>query len=146
MDGLDIQQIMELLPHRYPFLLVDRVTQLAPGERILAYKNVTANEGFFNGHFPGYPVMPGVLILEALAQTVALLAMKSLDEERKGRVIYLAAIDNARFKRPVRPGDRLELEGTYVKRKSGVWKLAGVATVDGQKAAEAEFMATLAER
>lgn len=140
---MNIDQIREILPHRYPFLLVDRVVEMVPGERIRAYKNVTANEEFFSGHFPGHPVMPGVLIIEAMAQAVALLAATSYGDELKGQVIYLAGVDNARFRRPVRPGDRLDIEGVVVKRKAGLWKLAATATVDGEKAAEAELMATL---
>jgi len=144
---VNIDQIQAILPHRYPFLLVDRVVELAPGEKIKAYKNVTANEEFFNGHFPGNPVMPGVLIVEAMAQAVAILAMKSNGEvDMAGKVIYLAGVDNARFRKPVRPGDRLDIEGTVAKRKGPLWKLHAVATVDGEMVAEAELMATLANK
>ncbi|WP_373049449.1 3-hydroxyacyl-ACP dehydratase FabZ [Vulgatibacter sp.] len=143
---MNIEQIQEILPHRYPFLLVDRVVEMEPGVRIKAFKNVTVNEQFFNGHFPGHPVMPGVLIVEALAQAVALLAAGSSDVDMRGRVIYLAGVDNARFRQPVKPGDRLDLEGTVIKRKGPLWKLQGIATVDGKKVAEAELMATLANK
>jgi 3-hydroxyacyl-[acyl-carrier-protein] dehydratase len=140
---VNIEQILEILPHRYPFLLVDRVVELEPGARIKAFKNVTANEEFFNGHFPGQPVMPGVLIIEAMAQAVAILGSKSIGEDRGGRIIFLAGVDGARFRKPVKPGDRLDIEGTVIKRKAGLWKFAAVATVDGEKVAEAELMATL---
>lgn len=143
---MNIAQIQEILPHRYPFLLVDRVVELEEGVRIKAYKNVTMNEAFFQGHFPGHPVMPGVLIIEAMAQAVALLAARTNDIEMAGKVIYLAGLDGVRFRRPVVPGDRLDLEGTVVKRKGPLWKLQGIASVDGERVAEAELMATLANR
>ena len=143
---MNIEQILEILPHRYPFLLVDRVVELEPGARIKAFKNVTVNEEFFNGHFPGHPVMPGVLIIEAMAQAVAILAQKSSGEGHEGKVIYLAAVDNARFRKPVRPGDRLDIEGTVIKRKAGLWKLEAVAYVDGERVAEADLMATLGNK
>jgi 3-hydroxyacyl-[acyl-carrier-protein] dehydratase len=143
-DGFTIQKIMSILPHRYPFLLVDRVTSVEPGQRIRAYKNVTSNEPFFPGHFPGNPVMPGVLIIEAMAQAVALLAYTSGDINLEGKVIYLAGVDGARFRRPVRPGDRLDLEGVILKRKGPLWKLQCTATVDGETVSEAELLATLA--
>ena len=145
MTTLDIHQILKLLPHRYPFLLVDRVLDMEKGKRITALKNVTMNEPFFNGHFPGHPVMPGVLILEALAQASAILAYKTegLDPARK--VTYLMAIDNAKFRRPVVPGDRLTLEVEVIKHKGAIWKQRGTATVDGQKVAEGEFLATVVD-
>lgn len=146
MEGIDYRRILEILPHRYPFLLIDRVASCTPGERLLAYKNVTFNEDFFNGHFPGNPVMPGVLIIEAMAQAGALLAFLSEDLDITNKVIYLAGIDGARFKRPVRPGDRLDLELTVSKHKGMLWKFSGLATVDGQKAAEAEILAMAADR
>jgi 3-hydroxyacyl-[acyl-carrier-protein] dehydratase len=142
---MDIREIEEILPHRYPFLLVDRVVEVVPGQKLIAYKNVTVNEPFFSGHFPGHPVMPGVLIVEALAQASALLACKS-GGSSKDKVIYLMAIDNARFRKPVRPGDRLQLEVEIVKRKGNIWKEKGVATVDGARVAEAEFMATMVDK
>jgi 3-hydroxyacyl-[acyl-carrier-protein] dehydratase len=142
---MDIREIEEILPHRYPFLLVDRVLEVVPGQKLIAYKNVTVNEPFFSGHFPGHPVMPGVLIVEALAQASALLACKS-GGSSKDKVIYLMAVDNARFRKPVRPGDRLQLEVEIVKRKGNIWKEKGVATGDGVRVAEAEFMATMVDK
>jgi len=144
---LDIEAIQKLLPHRPPFLLVDRVVALAPGQRLVAWKSVTMNEPFFVGHFPGQPVMPGVLILEALAQAGALLAVKSMTpDEAKDKLTYLMGIDGARFRRPVVPGDRLELVVSLDKRKGPVWKMKGVAQVEGQAVAEADLMAMLVDR
>jgi 3-hydroxyacyl-[acyl-carrier-protein] dehydratase len=144
---LDVEAIQRLLPHRPPFLLVDRVVLLEPGRRLVAWKSVTMNEPFFVGHFPGRPVMPGVLILEALAQAGALFAMKSLPDDQAGtKLTYLMGIDAARFRRPVVPGDRLELEVELTKAKTTVWKMKGTARVDGQAVAEADFMAMLADR
>ena len=139
-----IREILELLPHRYPFVLVDRVIELEPGKRIVAIKNVTINEPFFAGHFPGRPVMPGVLIIEAMAQAAGLLSFKSphLNLE-KGSIFYFAGIDHARFKRPVEPGDRLELHAEMLKIVRGVGKFACRATVDGKLAAEGEILAVL---
>lgn len=144
---LDIEAIQKLLPHRQPFLLVDRVVLVEPGVRLVAWKGVTMNEPFFAGHFPGKPVMPGVLILEALAQACALLAMKSLPPEQvEDKITYLMSIDGAKFRRPVVPGDRLELHVEVTKRKGAVWRQRGSAVVDGQTVAEAEFLAMLADR
>ena len=144
--ALDVEAIQRLLPHRPPFLLVDRVVAHELGKRLVAWKSVTMNEPFFIGHFPGHPVMPGVLILEALAQACALLAILALTpEEVKMKVTYLMGIDGARFRRPVVPGDRLELEVEVVKHKGAVWKQKGTARVDGQVVAEAEFLAMLAD-
>lgn len=145
---LDAEAIQRILPHRPPFLLVDRVVLLEPGVRLVAWKGVTMNEPFFVGHFPGKPVMPGVLILEALAQACGLLAMKSIgpDEDVKNKVTFLMSIDGAKFRRPVVPGDRLELHVEIVKRKGAIWRQKGTAVVDGQAVAEAEFMAMLADR
>jgi 3-hydroxyacyl-[acyl-carrier-protein] dehydratase len=142
---LDVVGIQKLLPHRAPFLLVDRVVAFEPGRKIVAWKGVTMNEPFFPGHFPGKPVMPGVLILEALAQTAALLAMMSLGPGEAGKLTFLMGIDGARFRRPVVPGDRLELHVEITKQKGAVWKEKGTAIVDGQTAAEAEFMAMLVD-
>jgi 3-hydroxyacyl-[acyl-carrier-protein] dehydratase len=144
---LDVEAVQRLLPHRAPFLLVDRVLSWTPGKTLTAIKGVTMNEPHFAGHFPGHPVMPGVLILEALAQACALLAILSLPkDEAKRKVTYLMAIDGARFRRPVVPGDRLELVVEITRQKGQVWKESGKALVDGQVAAEAEFMAMLADR
>lgn len=141
---MNINDIMRHLPHRYPFLLVDRVEELVPGERIVAIKNVTMNEPHFPGHFPRHPVMPGVLIIEAMAQAAGLLAFESSTESiDENTVIYFVGIDGARFKRPVVPGDRLTLEAQIVQSKRGIWKFTAKASVDGQLATEAELMCTL---
>jgi 3-hydroxyacyl-[acyl-carrier-protein] dehydratase len=143
---MDLVEIQKILPHRYPFLLVDRVVEITPGQKLVAYKNVTVNEPFFSGHFPGHPVMPGVLILEALAQACALLAYKSAEIDPARKVTYLMAIDHAKFRKPVVPGDRLQLEVVVLKQKGPVWKNKGTATVDGAKVAEGEFLATVVDR
>ena len=144
MSAMDIHQILEYLPHRYPILLVDRVLEVVPGERITALKNVSVNEPFFPGHYPHHPVMPGVLIIEAMAQTAAILSFKTLGGKPDEKsVYYFAGIDGARFKRPVSPGDQLVMEVSIVLNKRGIWKFKGVAKVDGQVAAEAELMCTV---
>ncbi|MFZ4062369.1 MAG: 3-hydroxyacyl-ACP dehydratase FabZ [Polynucleobacter sp.] len=135
--AIDINQIMKLLPHRYPFLLVDRVLEFSPKGSITAIKNVTINEPFFQGHFPDYPVMPGVLIIEALAQTAALLTFS--EEKQDDAVYYFAGIDGARFKKPVVPGDQLVMVATYQREKAGIYKFHVKATVDGELAAEADI-------
>lgn len=140
---MDVIEIQKLLPHRYPFLMVDRVVEFEHEKRLVAYKNVTANEEFFNGHFPGHPVMPGVLVLEALAQACAILAYRSMKIDAKEYVVYLMSIDGAKFRKPVAPGDRLTLTAEVLRHKSTVWKQRGVATVDGKVVAEAEFVATV---
>ncbi len=143
---MDISEIMRHLPHRYPFLLVDRVLELVPGEHVLALKNVTMNEPFFPGHFPHHPVMPGVLIIEALAQAAGLLAFRSSGKEAgPDTVIYFVGIDNARFKRPVLPGDQLRLAARITRNTRGIWKFEARALVEGQTACEAELMCTLRE-
>jgi 3-hydroxyacyl-[acyl-carrier-protein] dehydratase len=141
---MDIHQILKQLPHRYPFLLVDRVLELEKGKRIKALKNVTMNEPFFTGHFPHRPVMPGVLMLEAMAQAAALLAfdMQGITPDDK-TVYYFAGIDGARFKRPVEPGDQLIMDVTLERLKAGVFKFKGVARVDDNMACEAELMCTM---
>jgi 3-hydroxyacyl-[acyl-carrier-protein] dehydratase len=143
---LDVTAIEAILPHRYPFLLVDRVVAIEPMKRLVAVKCVTVNENFFNGHFPGHPVMPGVLILEALAQAGGLLVKFSLTEDTSDKVTYLMAIDNARFRKPVVPGDRMELHVEIVKQKGPIWKPNGKAIVDGEVVAEADYMAMLIDR
>ena len=141
---MDIREILEYLPHRYPFLLVDRVLELEEGKRVLALKNVTMNEPFFPGHFPHHPVMPGVLIIEALAQAAALLSFKSQGvKPDENQVVYFAGIDHARFKRPVVPGDQLLLEASVTHAKRGIFKYRAVARVGEQVAAEAELMCAI---
>ncbi len=139
---LNIQEIVEHLPHRYPFLLVDRILELEPGERVVGLKNVTMNEEFFQGHFPGRPVMPGVLIVEAMAQTGGILAYEWVPKNQ-GRLIYFMGMDKVKFRRPVVPGDQLILELKVIHRSSRAWKMAGRATVDGQLVAQAELTAAL---
>lgn len=141
----DIQRIMGHLPHRYPFLLIDRIIELIPGDRAVALKNVTINEPFFQGHFPGAPVMPGVLIVEAMGQAGGVLAFESLSEKREGTLIYFMGIDKVRFRKPVIPGDQLLFEVQILKLRAKVIKMAGVAKVDGKRVAEAELMASIGE-
>ena len=141
---LDIHEIIKRLPHRYPFLLVDRVVELEKGQRIKALKNVTINEPFFPGHFPSRPVMPGVLMLEALAQAAAVLSFETLGTLPDDKTLYLfAGIDNARFKRPVEPGDQLVMDVTVLRNKGGIYKFAAQASVDGEMAVEAELMCAM---
>ena len=141
---MDIHQILKKLPHRYPFLLVDRVLELEVHKRIKALKNVSMNEPFFQGHFPARPVMPGVLMLEALAQTAALLSFESIGQEPgDDTVVYFVGIDGARFKRPVVPGDQLVLEAQIDRAKAGIYKYKTRATVDGELAVEADLMCTM---
>jgi 3-hydroxyacyl-[acyl-carrier-protein] dehydratase len=141
----DILAIMQRLPHRYPFLLIDRVLRIVPGEEIVALKNVTLNEPFFQGHFPARPVMPGVLIIEALAQAGGVLAAEARGAEKQGGIIYFMGMDNVRFRRPVVPGDQLILEARVLKMRSKVAKMSGRALVGDQLAAEAELMASFGE-
>ncbi len=144
MNTLDIHQILEYLPHRYPMLLVDRVLDYEVGKRITALKNVTINEPFFSGHYPHHPVMPGVLIIEALAQTAAVLSFLTMGSKADDKsVYYFVGIDAARFKRPVSPGDQLVMEVAITRSARGIWKYAAKATVDGKVAAEAELMCTV---
>lgn len=145
--NMTIDEIMQFLPHRYPFLLIDRVLEMEVGKSITAIKNVSINEPFFPGHFPGSPVMPGVLILEAMAQAAALLSFKTENytPEEIG-VVYFAGIDGARFKKPVMPGDQLILKIEIVRRVRGIWKYTARAEVDGVLVAEAELMATLRDK
>ena len=141
---MDIHQILKRLPHRYPFLLVDRVTELDKDQRVVALKNVTMNEPFFMGHFPHRPVMPGVLILEAMAQAAALLSFASMETDPgEDTVVYFAGIDGARFKRPVEPGDQLVIEAKILRAKAGIYKYSAQARVGGELAAEAELMCTM---
>lgn len=134
---LDVQKIKEIIPHRYPFLLVDKVTEMEEGKRVVGLKNVSANEPFFEGHFPEYPVMPGVLILEALAQVGAIAVLDM--EENKGKIGFLAGVDKCRFKKEVKPGDQLQLEVEIIRMKGPIGKGKGIAKVDGKVACEAEI-------
>ena len=141
---MDIHQILEKLPHRYPFLLVDRVLEIEKGKRIKAIKNVTINEPFFTGHFPHRPVMPGVMMIEALAQAAALLSFDAVGASPdENQIYYFAGIDAARFKRPVEPGDQLVLDVTLDRMKAGVFKFSAKATVDGELAVEAQLTCTV---
>ena len=141
---MDIHEILKQLPHRYPFLLVDRVLELEKGKRIQALKNVTINEPFFGGHFPVRPVMPGVLMLEAMAQAAALLAFDAVDKAPDDKsVYYFAGIDAARFKRPVEPGDQLIMDVTLDRMKAGIFKFTGVTRVQGNIVCQAELMCTM---
>ena len=142
---LDIRRVMAALPHRYPMLLVDRVESLEIDQRIVAIKAVTINESFFQGHFPGRPIMPGVLIVEALAQAAGVLAVESLGLANSGKLVYFMAIDDAKFRSPVEPGVLLKLDVEFVQKRSSVCKFAGRATVDGKLAAEANFTAMIAD-
>ncbi len=142
---MDIHKVMAELPHRYPFLLIDRVLECTPGESLVAQKNVTINEPFFNGHFPRRPVMPGVLIIEALAQATGLLAFRSVGAPDENTLYYIVGIDNARFKRMVEPGDTLILNVKVSRMKRNIWRFDTVAEVDGKMAAKAELMAARVE-
>jgi 3-hydroxyacyl-[acyl-carrier-protein] dehydratase len=144
MPILDVNDIRRILPHRYPFLLVDRIVELE-AERVVGIKNVTANEPFFAGHFPDFPVMPGVLIVEAMAQAAGVLVLRTI-EDRDNKLVFLVSVDAARFRKPVVPGDTLRLEMTVIKRKGSVAKMAGRATVDGVLVAEAEVMCKLEDK
>jgi len=145
LETADITRVMELLPHRYPFLLVDRIFDMNGDTSAVGVKNVTINEPFFQGHFPQYPVMPGVLIIEGLAQTAGALCVSSLEHGYKADLVYFMGIDKAKFRRPVRPGDQLHYHVRKVRNRGRVWKFFGEAKVDGQVAAEAEISAMLAD-
>jgi 3-hydroxyacyl-[acyl-carrier-protein] dehydratase len=143
--SLDIRRVMAALPHRYPMLLVDRVTRLERDRSITAIKAVTINESFFQGHFPGRPIMPGVLIVEALAQAAGVLAVESLDLSGSGKLVYFMAIDGAKFRTPVEPGCLLTLDVEFIQKRSSVCKFSGRASVEGKLAAEANFTAMIAD-
>jgi 3-hydroxyacyl-[acyl-carrier-protein] dehydratase len=142
---IDITEILERIPHRYPFLLVDRCEEYKPSESIVGIKCVTVNEPFFQGHFPDYPVMPGVLLIEAMAQTGAVLMSKSLEVDTTGKAIFFMSADNCRFRSPVRPGDVVRMAVRVVKHRGDIFKFAGEALVNGKVAAEAEFAAMVVE-
>lgn len=139
---IDIKEIMEILPHRYPFLLVDRVLEIVPEESIVGIKNVTINEPFFQGHFPGNPIMPGVLIVEAMAQVAGILAFKS---GVQGKGVLFLSIEKVKFRKPIVPGDQIRFEVKVVHRRGGVWKFSGVAKVDDKVTTEAEFTAMVTQ-
>lgn len=142
---IGISEILKILPHRYPFLLVDRILEVEKGKRIVGIKNVTFNEEFFQGHFPGNPVMPGVLIVEAMAQ-VAAIGLLGIIPEHEKKLLYLSAVDRCKFRRPVVPGDQLRIEAEILNLKRRVCKCRAVATVNGQVCAEAELLSTLVDR
>jgi len=142
----DIQEIMNVLPHRYPFILVDRILELIPGEKVVALKNVTINEPFFQGHFPGNPIMPGVLIVEAMAQAGAVLAHASLSSEELDGLVFFMGMDKVKFRKPVVPGDQLVIELKPLKQRLKVFKMSATAKVEKRLVAEAELMATFGEK
>ncbi len=145
---MDIKEIQRILPHRYPFLLIDKITEIELGKKIVGIKNVSINEPFFQGHFPGHPVMPGVLIIEAMAQVAGVLAFKSVEERMdiSNKLVYFTCIDNAKFRKPVFPGDQIRFELEVIHIKEPYWKLKGVALVDGKKVCEAELMAMVGDK
>ncbi len=140
---LDVQRIMEMIPHRHPFLMIDKVVDVVANERATGIKNVSINENFFQGHFPARPVMPGVLIIEAMAQTAAVLVVHTLGPESEGKLVYFMSVDNARFRRPVFPGDRLDVHVVKQRRRGNVWKFEGHARVGANLMAEAVFAAMI---
>ena len=142
-DTVDVTRIMQMIPHRYPFLLIDRVVDIVAGDSATGIKNVSINENYFQGHFPRDPVMPGVLIIEAMAQTAAVLVVHTLGEAFQGKLVYFMSIDDCRFRKPVVPGDELRLHVTKDRSRGMIWKFNGVALVNGQKVAEATFAAMI---
>lgn len=142
---IDINRIMRMIPHRYPFLLIDRIIELVPNTRAVGIKNVTYNEPFFQGHFPGHPIMPGVLIVESMAQTAAVMVMETLHRGAEGIVVYFMSIDEARFRKPVGPGDTVHIHVEKQRQRGNVWKFRGEAKVDGVLMAEAVFTAMIVE-
>jgi len=143
---IDIHRIMEMIPHRYPFLMIDRLVDVVPGERAVGLKNVTSNEPFFQGHFPGRPVMPGVLIVEAMAQTAAVIVVAALGKQAEGKLVYFMAIDNARFRKPVEPGDQLRITCRKERQRGNVWKFSGEAKVDDLVVADATYTAMIMDK
>jgi 3-hydroxyacyl-[acyl-carrier-protein] dehydratase len=141
---LEVEEIMQMIPHRYPFLLIDRVKEIVPDSSAVGIKNVTMNEPFFQGHFPDHPIMPGVLLIEAMAQTSAVLVIKTTGDV-VGKVVYFMTVDNARFRKPVRPGDQVELHVEKIRNRGNVWKFRGKAKVDGQLMSEATYSAMIVD-
>ena len=145
-DVVDIARIMHAIPHRYPFLMIDRVVDVMPNRSAIGVKNVSVNESFFAGHFPNHPVMPGVLIIESMAQTAAVLVVETLGPDAAGKVVYFMSIEGAKFRRPVVPGDQLRIHVTKERNRGPVWKLYGEVKVDGQTVADATFAAMIRDR
>jgi 3-hydroxyacyl-[acyl-carrier-protein] dehydratase len=146
---MDVMEIQEIIPHRYPFLLVDRITDVVKNETLTGYKNVSISENVFQGHFPGHPIYPGVMILEGMAQAGGILAFKSMDmtkEQAAQKVVYFMSIDNAKFRSPVKPGDKLEYRISVMKNKGAIWMLKGEAYVDGKLVSEAELKAMIVDK
>ena len=146
LESADIARVMQLLPHRYPMLMIDRIAEMKGNESAIGIKNVTNNEPFFQGHFPGHPVMPGVLIVEAMAQTAGALVLNSLGGNAEGKIVYFMTIDRARFRKPVVPGDVLKVHVTKLQNRGPVWKFRGEAKVDGVLVAEADYSAMIVDR
>ncbi|MCZ6861896.1 MAG: 3-hydroxyacyl-ACP dehydratase FabZ [Alphaproteobacteria bacterium] len=145
-DQIDIMRIMELIPHRFPFLMIDRVVDLVPYESATGIKNVSINESYFQGHFPTQAVMPGVLVIEAMAQTAGVVVIHSMGAEAEGKLVYFMLIDSARFRRPIFPGDQIQVKVKKLRRRGNVWKFRGEAIVDGKLAAEAVFSAMIMDQ
>lgn len=145
-EVIDITRIMQMIPHRYPFLLIDRVVETVPDQSAIAIKNVTMNEPHFQGHFPGHPIMPGVLIIEAMAQTAAVLVVHTLGGQAEGKLVYFTSIEQARFRHPIVPGDSVRIHVAKERRRGNLWKFTGEAKVDGQLRAEATFAAMIMDR
>lgn len=145
LKSYDVMEIQKLIPHRYPFLMIDKVVNIVEGKSIVGIKNVTINEPFFPGHFPSHPVMPGVLIVEAMAQTAAVMVMHTMGETAHGKVVYFMSVDEAKFRKPVVPGDVLELHCEAQKSRGSVWRFAGVAKVGGVKVADAVYTAMIVD-
>jgi 3-hydroxyacyl-[acyl-carrier-protein] dehydratase len=145
-ETVDIARILQAIPHRYPFLMIDRVVDLVTNQSAIGVKNVSVNESFFQGHFPNHPVMPGVLIIEAMAQTAAILVVETLGPDAAGRVVYFMSVEGAKFRRPVVPGDQLRIHCTKERNRGNVWKFTAVAKVDGVSVAEATYAAMIMDR
>jgi 3-hydroxyacyl-[acyl-carrier-protein] dehydratase len=146
LKAADVMRVMEMIPHRYPFLLIDKMVDIIPGESAVGIKNVTINEGFFQGHFPREPVMPGVLIIESMAQTAGCLVVHTLGKESEGKLVYFMSVDKARFRKPVVPGDQLHVHVKKVQNRGPVWKFEGKVMVDGKVVAEASYAAMIMDK